>query len=94
MTLRCPHPHIPPFDAVALPDPKRPGWARLICRQCGTFIGYQAPEEIATEFAQSLPAPDENGQLPTLHYGHTGALQELRDKLAEASALADAWGKL
>lgn len=45
--LRCPHPHIPPFDAVALPDPKRPGWARLICRQCGTFIGYQAPEEIA-----------------------------------------------
>mgnify|MGYP006921321596 CR=1 FL=1 len=47
-----------------------------------------------TEFAQSLPAPDENGQLLTLHYGHTGVLQELRDKLAEASALAETWGKL
>lgn len=47
MTLRCPHPHIPPFDAVSLPDPGRPDWDRLVCRQCGTFLGYQAPEEIA-----------------------------------------------
>lgn len=46
------------------------------------------------EFAQSLPAPDENGHLPTLHYGHTGALQEIRDKLVELGALVDKWGTI
>lgn len=48
MTLRCPHPHVPPFDTVDLPDKyDRPGWVRLLCRQCGVFIGCQAPEEMA-----------------------------------------------
>lgn len=46
MTLACLHPHIPPFDAVRLPDPSRAGWARLVCRQCGTFLGYQPPEAV------------------------------------------------
>ena len=62
MTLRCEHSHIPPFDAVELPDVKfkRPGWARLICRQCGVFLGYRSPEEVAK--AGFVPVDLENSE--------------------------------
>lgn len=33
--------HGDPSDWVAAPDPERPGWIRMVCRRCGTFIGYR-----------------------------------------------------
>ena len=53
--LPCEHGHIPPFDAVQLPDRHgRPGWLRLVCRQCGVFLGYQPPDEVARSAAPRI----------------------------------------
>ena len=43
----CKH-HIPPFDAIAMRDPKRNHWERLTCRLCGRFLGYR-PVELGFE---------------------------------------------
>jgi hypothetical protein len=32
--------HLPPFDGIETPDPRRGGWVRMTCRQCGKFLGY------------------------------------------------------
>lgn len=53
----------------------------------------QAAIENLQEFLVSMPAPEDD-QLPTLHYGHAGLVQEIRFKLAEVVALADRWGAL
>ena len=37
--------HLPPFDAVEEPDPKRFGFIRSNCRRCGRFIGYRQAEQ-------------------------------------------------
>lgn len=39
-TVRC-QSHLPPFDAICTPDPKRRGWIRSQCRLCGRFLGYR-----------------------------------------------------
>jgi hypothetical protein len=32
--------HLPPFDGIEMPDPRRAGWVRVTCRKCGRFLGY------------------------------------------------------
>ena len=43
------------------------------------------------EFAESLPEAT-NNQLP-LHYGHIGPLEDLRERLREATVCADEYSK-
>lgn len=49
--------------------------------------------ENLTEFVQNMPAPDEDGVLANLHYGHLGTIQQMRVHLAEAMRMADAFSK-
>lgn len=49
--------------------------------------------ENLTEFVHDLPAPDVNGVLPNLHYGHLGTLKQMRTHLADAMRMADAFSK-
>ena len=39
-------------------------------------------------FVESLPAPDDDGTLPSLHYGHIAAVSELRKRIRDVEALA------
>ena len=41
------------------------------------------------EWAASLPAPDHNGELPNLHYGHLGTIDHIQNLLGQASRAAD-----
>ena len=41
------------------------------------------------EWSDTLPAPDENGNLPCLNYGHTGTIGHVRELLAQASEATD-----
>lgn len=41
------------------------------------------------EWAESLPAPDEEGTIHSLHYGHLGSIQEIHKLLGEISRHAD-----
>ena len=45
------------------------------------------------EFVQNMPAPDEDGVLRNLHYGHLGTIQQMRVHLAEAMRMADAFSQ-
>jgi hypothetical protein len=45
------------------------------------------------EFVDSLPAPDENDELGNMHYGHTGSIELLRQRIAEASQATDRFWK-
>ena len=45
------------------------------------------------EFVNDLPAPDANGILRNLHYGHLGTLKQMRVHLADAMRMADAFCK-
>lgn len=36
------------------------------------------------EFVESLPAPDDAGELPTLHYGHTGDVRRTCELIQRA----------
>lgn len=42
-----------------------------------------------SRFVDSLPAPDDNGTLPSLHYGHLGSLAEMHDSLINAVAATE-----
>jgi hypothetical protein len=46
-----------------------------------------------TEFVNSMPAPDENGNLPGVDYGYTGSTACMVEHLAEATRIADAMSK-
>jgi hypothetical protein len=46
------------------------------------------------EFAESLPAPDDDETLPTLHYEHIGCVAEIRLRLAESMDFADTFSKI
>lgn len=35
-----------------------------------------------------MPEPDSNGELPSLHYGHTGAVGDMCKRIAEAADIA------
>ena len=41
------------------------------------------------EFVQDIPAPDEDGSIHGIDYGHLGSLQQLHKLLGEASNIAD-----
>ncbi len=43
------------------------------------------------EFAETLPAPDDAGNIPGLDYGHMGSIGEIHRLIAEASLHADAF---
>jgi hypothetical protein len=44
------------------------------------------------EFVDTLPAPDENNELPSpFHYGHTGSVARLHELIAEAMKIADSF---
>ena len=45
------------------------------------------------EFVNSMPAPDENGHLPSVDYGYTGSTTCLYELLTEAMRIADAMSK-
>lgn len=49
--------------------------------------------ENLAEFVQNLPAPDDDGVLPNLHYGHLCTLKQMRVHLADAIHMADAFSK-
>ncbi len=48
----------------------------------------RAAIESLNEFVQALPLPD-NGELPSLHYGHTGTVDLLRQRLDETKLIAE-----
>lgn len=41
------------------------------------------------EFVQGIPAPDDDGSIHGIDYGHLGSLQQLHKLLGEASQIAD-----
>lgn len=41
------------------------------------------------EWVDSLPAPDDNNELHTLHYGHLGTIGHIHTLLAQVSHAAD-----
>lgn len=41
------------------------------------------------EWADSLPAPDDNNELHSLHYGHIGTIRHIHDLLGQVSQAAD-----
>lgn len=45
------------------------------------------------EFIESMPAPDEDGNIPNVDYGYTGSAEEMAKHLAEACRIADAMSK-
>jgi len=42
-----------------------------------------------TEWADSLPAPDENDTIHGLHYGHLGVIEHIHNLLGQASQATD-----
>jgi hypothetical protein len=45
------------------------------------------------EFVESMPAPDEHGQLQNVDYGYTGSTAHLCDLIAEAVRVAESMSK-
>lgn len=41
------------------------------------------------EWAESLPAPDDNDEIANLHYGHMGTIDHIHDLLGQVSQAAD-----
>ena len=41
------------------------------------------------EWADSLPAPDDNNELHSLHYGHIGTINHIHDLLGQVSEATD-----
>lgn len=41
------------------------------------------------EWVDSLPAPDDNDELHSLHYGHIGTIKHMHNLLGEVSQAAD-----
>jgi hypothetical protein len=46
-----------------------------------------------TEFVESMPAPDEHGQLQNVDYGYTGSTAHLCELVAEAVRVAESMSK-
>jgi hypothetical protein len=44
-----------------------------------------------SEWAESLPAPDDNNELANLHYGHLGTVEHIHGMLAQVSKAADSF---
>lgn len=62
-------------------------------RYVDNVIAIRAALENMLEFVDSLPAPDENDELGNMHYGHTGSIELLRQRIAEASQATDRFWK-
>jgi hypothetical protein len=63
---------------------KHPATVDRYARQ---VLELQAFAENLKEFLDSMPAPDESGSLPTMHYGHIGTLgliHQLADEMSQA----------
>lgn len=56
-------------------------------------LELQAFAENMKEFLDSMPAPDENGDLPTMHYGHIGTLGLIHQLADEMSQAMDGYSK-
>jgi len=41
------------------------------------------------EWAESLPAPDDDGNIHSLHYGHLGVIEHIHNLLGQASQATD-----
>jgi hypothetical protein len=41
------------------------------------------------EWAESLPAPDDQNELHSLHYGHLGTIEHIHNLLGQVSQAAD-----
>ena len=52
-------------------------------------IEIQNVLENLLEWANSLPAPDDNNELHSLHYGHIGTIDHIHKFLGEVSQAAD-----
>lgn len=52
-------------------------------------IEIQNVLENLLEWANSLPAPDDNNELHSLHYGHIGTIDDIHKLLRQASQAAD-----
>lgn len=52
-------------------------------------IEIQNVLENLLEWANSLPAPDDNNELHSLHYGHIGTIDDIHKLLGQASQAAD-----
>ena len=48
--------------------------------------------ESMQEFVSNMPAPDENGHIPCINYGHIGTMARIHDLLKEASDAASQMG--
>ncbi len=51
--------------------------------------GLRATLSSMLEFVDSLPAPDDAGELPTMHYGHLGTVSAIHVRIGELSRMAD-----
>ena len=49
----------------------------------------RAALENIIEFVDTLPAPDDNNELPTLHYGHVGDIAGIRAAVGEVACRVD-----
>ena len=51
--------------------------------------GLRAALANLAEFVDTLPAPDDAGELPTMHYGHLGTVSAIHVRIGELSRMAD-----
>ena len=54
-----------------------------------TVVAIRNALDNLIEFVDSLPSPDHNGELPSLHYGHVGTIKQMRSLLSQVAGLAD-----
>jgi len=60
---------------------------------CNVAAMHAAIEQLKA-FVDSLPAPDENGHLPSpMHYGHTGSVGMVCDMVEQAAKFTEGFWK-